>query len=275
MVIPFALVGVTFAESIKHVATWFGQSQDIPEPPAWLARLPFLGDTLTTYWTDISQNAETTRGLLTEGFMKSKDWMLKRSMGIGQGILQLTLSVVIVFFLYRDGEALTARIAATGKRLLGSYSQHLLIEVGSTIKSVVYGVLGTALGQGIIAGIGFSIAGIDSALLLGLVTFFLSLVPFGAPLVWIPAALWLFFNRSVGWGIFMALWGLIGISGIDNVLRPYLISRGTKLPFALVLLGVLGGIMAFGFIGVFLGPTVLAAGYGLAREFGRRDRRQG
>ena len=102
---------------------------------------------------------------------------------------------------------------------------------------------------------------------LGLLTFFLSVIPIGPPLVWIPAALWLLREGSTGWAIFMGLWGLLAVSSVDNFLKPYLISRGSSMPFILVLLGVLGGALAFGFIGVFLGPTLLAVGFGLFQEW--------
>jgi len=102
--------------------------------------------------------------------------------------------------------------------------------------------------------------------LLGLLTFFLSIVPMGPPLVWIPAAIWLFARGSIGWGVFMLIWGLL-VSSVDNVVKPWLISQGTNLPFILILLGVLGGAIAFGFIGVLLGPTLLAVAYRLVVEW--------
>jgi len=91
-------------------------------------------------------------------------------------------------------------------------------------------------------------------------TFFLSVVPMGPPLVWVPAAIWLFYQGSIGWGIFMIIWGL-GVSSIDNVLKPLIISRGSDMPFVLILFGIVGGALAFGFIGVFLGPTLMAIGF--------------
>ena len=97
----------------------------------------------------------------------------------------------------------------------------------------------------------------------------------GAPVVWVSATVWLFVRGATGWGVFMALWGFFGISGIDNFLRPYLISRGAQLPFVLVFLGAMGGIIAFGLIGLFLGPILLAVGYCLAQEFFRHKRAPG
>jgi predicted PurR-regulated permease PerM len=132
---------------------------------------------------------------------------------------------------------------------------------------VVYGILGTALAQGILAGIGFMIAGVPGALLLGLLTFFLSIVPMGPPLLWIPAAGWLYYQGDTGMAIFLVLWGALVVSSVDNFLKPYLISQGAAMPFILVLFGVLGGLAAFGFLGVFLGPTLLAVGFSLLRDW--------
>jgi len=131
---------------------------------------------------------------------------------------------------------------------------------------VVYGILGTALAQGGVAGIGFWIAGVPGAALLALLTFFLSVVPVGPPMVWIPAVIWLFNQGSSGWAIFMLIWGL-GVSSVDNVIKPWLISQGSAMPFILIFFGVLGGALGFGVIGVFLGPTLLALLYRLVEEW--------
>jgi predicted PurR-regulated permease PerM len=136
---------------------------------------------------------------------------------------------------------------------------------------VVYGILGTALVQAVVAGIGFVIAGVPGAGLLALLTFFLSIVPVGPPLVWLPAALWLFHQGSSGWAIFMLIWGL-GVSSLDNVVKPWLISQGSAMPFLLIFFGVIGGALTFGFIGVFIGPTLLAVGYRLVEEWGSTHR---
>jgi len=130
----------------------------------------------------------------------------------------------------------------------------------------VYGILGTALTQAVVAGIGFVIAGVPGASVLALLTFFLSVLPMGPPLIWAPAAFWLFHQGRPGWGIFMLIWG-IGVSSIDNVVKPWLISQGSNLPFILIFFGVLGGALTFGFIGVFLGPTLLSVGYRLIEEW--------
>jgi predicted PurR-regulated permease PerM len=153
------------------------------------------------------------------------------------------------------------------ERLGGLRAQRLLAVAASTVRSVVYGVIGTALAQATLQGLGLWLAGVPAAFFLGFLTFFLSFVPLGPPMVWLSAAAWLLYNEAFGWGLFLIGWGFFVVSGVDNVLRPYLISRGSKLPLLLVLFGVLGGLMAFGFLGIFLGPTLLGLGYVLFQEW--------
>jgi predicted PurR-regulated permease PerM len=158
------------------------------------------------------------------------------------------------------------------ERIGGEHGKHLLTVAGNTVRGVVYGILGTALAQAILASIGFLIVGVPGAALLALLTFFSSVIPvLGTGLVWLPAALWLFNQGSTGWGIFMIVWGL-GVASVDNVLKPWLISQGSDMPFLLIFFGVLGGALAFGFIGVFLGPTLLAVGFRLVEAWGAAGR---
>jgi predicted PurR-regulated permease PerM len=136
---------------------------------------------------------------------------------------------------------------------------------GDTIRGVIYGILGTAIVQGVFAAVGFAIAGVPGPMFLGLMVFFLSPVSL-PPLVWIPASIWLFAHGQPGWGIFMLVWG-VGVSMIDNFLKPWLISQGSKMPFILIFFGIIGGALAFGFIGIFLGPSLLAVTYCLVEEW--------
>ena len=176
--------------------------------------------------------------------------------------------MLIAFFFFRDGDAIMARLRGAVSRISPSRGLHMLGVAGATTRAVVYGILGTALAQGVLMAIGLYIVGIKAAPLLGLVTFFLSPVPVGPPLVWIPVGLWLIFSQGeTMWGIFMLLWGTFVVSSVDNVLKPMIISHGSDLPFILVMLGVFGGVIAFGFIGVFLGPVLLALAFALVKEW--------
>lgn len=123
------------------------------------------------------------------------------------------------------------------------------------------------MSNGLKGKVGFAIAGVPAVPLLSVLVFLTSLIPLGPPLVWGGATVWLFAHGETGWAIFMAIWGTVLISGVDNVVRPMLISRGSSLPFLLTLLGVLGGVIAFGFVGMFIGPVLLAVGYSLMSEW--------
>jgi predicted PurR-regulated permease PerM len=269
LVVPFVVVGTTLASSVKDftAATRSWIEGGPPAPPAWLARVPAVGPRATEYWQDLAQD---TAKLWTEaqGWLEPvSKWLLKVGLALGGGLLELALSVFIAFFLFRDGVSIARRLTASVDRIGGERGQHLLTVAGKTIRGVVYGILGTALAQAFVAGIGFLIAGVPGAAFLALLTFFVSVVPVvGTGLVWLPAALWLFNQGSTGWGIFMLVWGL-GVGNLDNIVKPWLISQGSDMPFILIFFGVLGGAIAFGFIGVFLGPTLLAVGFRLVEEW--------
>jgi predicted PurR-regulated permease PerM len=143
----------------------------------------------------------------------------------------------------------------------------LITVAGGTVRGVIYGILGTAIAQSLVAGLGFWIAGLPGAVLLSVLTFFLAVIPFGPPMIWLPAAMWLFAQNKPGMAIFMLVWGGLGISSVDNFLRPYLISQGSKMPFVLIFCGVIGGALSFGLVGVFLGPTLLAVAFRLIEEW--------
>jgi predicted PurR-regulated permease PerM len=267
--LPVALVGSSLAVNLNHLMTAVRRlgAEGLPTPPAWVTSVPYVGDYIDAHWSDLALNADRTAEMLKRLLANSQGWLVRNSLHVGRGVLQVCLSVVVAFFFYRDGHFVAQRASETVQRVVGEYTQHLIEVAEATVRGVVYGILGTALGQGIMAAIGFSIVGLPASLFWALVVSLLAFLPFGPPIVWIGATLWLVLQDSIGWAVFMAVWGLVGISGIDNVLRPILISRNAKLSFLPVLLGVMGGLMAFGLIGVFLGPTLLAVGMGIAKEF--------
>jgi predicted PurR-regulated permease PerM len=275
LIIPFVVVGFTFTDSVRAGIEWLDvqKTEGFTPPPAWVERIPLVGDRISKSWAEFAADPGPTLNLWKPRLKAAGLWLLRHSLDLAQGVLQLAISVLIAFFFYRDGEGVVTRLREGFQKISGDYSQHLVEVVKTTVRSVVYGVIGTGLAQGIVAGIGFVIAGVPSPMLLALFTFFLSFIPFGPPVVWIGASIWLFAQGSTGWGIFMALYGLLGISSVDNVVKPYIISRGSKLPFIVMFIGVLGGVATFGFIGIFLGPTLLAVGFSLTHEIlGQRHR---
>ncbi|MES2997541.1 MAG: AI-2E family transporter [Verrucomicrobiota bacterium] len=185
------------------------------------------------------------------------------------GVTEVIVSALLAFFLLRDAPILAERLQTGVTKLAGSRGHHLIKVAGDTVRGVIYGIIGTALTQALVAGLGFWIARVPGAVLLAVLTFLFAVVPFGPPLIWVPASIWLFAQGEQGWGIFMLCWGLFGISSVDNVIRPLIISQGSKMPFALIFCGVIGGLIAFGLVGVFLGPTLLAVAFRLIEEWSR------
>jgi predicted PurR-regulated permease PerM len=267
--VPLVWLGFNLAD---HVRDAVGLIKDIqvdglPAAPTWLSSIPFVGERLVTMWDSIDQQGAALMVSLKPYLGQVGNWLLARSAQIGGGILELTLSLVFVFFFYRDGPRLAMFVHRLLERLIGDRAGYYIELVAGTVQRVVNGVIGTAAAQAVLALIGFLIAGVPGALVLGIVTFLLSLIPMGPPLVWIPATAWLAWKGDYTYAVFLGVWGTFIISGVDNVLKPYLISRGGNLPLVIVLLGVFGGLIAFGFIGLFIGPTLLAVAYSLLTDW--------
>ncbi len=268
VVLPFVIVGFSLADNVKDlsVATRKWLDAGPPAPPAWLAKLPLVGAQANSYWVEATHDSARLIQDAKTLIEPASELFLSGGVKLGRGLMELVLSVLIAFFLFRDGVALAQALRTAVNRIAGERGGHLLQVAGSTVRGVVYGMIGTALLQAVMSGLGFLVSGVPGAAVLALLTFFLCVITLGPWPVWIPAAIWLFNQGAVGWGIFMVVWG-IAISTVDNFLKPYLISQGSRMPFVLVFLGVLGGALAFGFIGVFLGPTLLAVGYRIAVEW--------
>ncbi len=273
ILLPLAVLGSTLTDNVKELSTatrnWLDAGP--PAPPAWLVDVPGVGQRAVDVWQSVAADSgkliEPAKRLLES----VSGWLLKGGLALGRGVLELSLSILIAFFLLRDGVKVGESLNAAIERIAGERGMRLLLVAGSTVRGVVYGILGTALVQAVMAGLGFLLAGIPGAGMLAFATFFLSVVPLGPPLIWLPASLWLFHQGSTGWGVFMLIWG-VGVSSVDNFVKPWLISQGSALPFLLIFFGVLGGALAFGFIGMFIGPTLLAVGYRLVAEWAAMNR---
>jgi predicted PurR-regulated permease PerM len=272
---PFVVVGVSLAHNANDLLEQGKRliEEGPPDPPAWVAQIPLIGQQAQAYWASIAHDSSSLVGDVKQYIQPLQAFALGSGAALAHGVLQLALSIFIAFFFYRDGEAMSRRLTASVGRIAGERGLHLIGVAVATMRGVVYGILGTAIGQGVLTAIGLWFAGVPAAPLLGLATFFLSPVPIGPPLVWAPAAFWLFSHDHAGWGVFMLVWGIAVVSSVDNVIKPLIISRGSNLPFILVLLGILGGVIAFGFIGVFLGPTLLAIGFALIHDWSEEQHR--
>lgn len=271
VIVPLALVTYNIADDVARFYDEVKASLISGElvPPAWLRDVPVVGTWVDDYLRRLFHSREELVQVAQRMLEPARRILAGAAVVLGTGVAQVSLAVFVSFFLYRDGIAIQRAISIAMNRLIGDTAPEVAGIVTRTVRGVMYGLLGTALAQAFVAAIGFTIAGVPAVPLLSVMTFLLSLIPVGPPLIWGGAAFWLFSNGETGWGIFMVLWGVFAISSVDNIVKPMLISRGSALPFLLVLLGVLGGVLAFGFVGLFIGPTLLAVGYSLMRDWTR------
>jgi predicted PurR-regulated permease PerM len=269
LVLPLALAAPGGANDVNHLR---GVIEDalragLPGAPDWVFEIPAVGQTIGDLWNrwaaDITVMAEALRpyfGIVLEGG-------LGLLLGLANGVLLFVLALFIAFFFYLYGEPIAARLRVILARIAGARAERLIDVTGATVRGVVYGILLTAIVQGVLTAFGLWLSGVPRPVLLGAMAGFLSVLPIGAPVVWIPAALWLMSSGHLGWGVFLAIYGVVAVSGADSVIRPWFIARGAQLPFLLTVLGVLGGALAFGLLGIFLGPVLLGIGYTLVNEW--------
>jgi Ca2+-transporting ATPase len=232
--------------------------QDAYRLPDAIKRIPWLGNTVQL-WLD--RLADDRAAVMTQLANWAQQWsgeFAKFLGGLGHYIMKLGVILITVFFCFRDGEEAVQQLHQGLVRFLGKYQHVYLQAAGDTTRAVVYGLVLAALGQGMLAGLGYIVAGANAPVLLAAITSLLALIPMGATLVWLPLSIMLIAEGQHWQGIGLLLWGFLAVSTVDNVIRPLVISGAGRIPFLVVLFGVLGGLTAFGAIGLFLGPVILA-----------------
>jgi predicted PurR-regulated permease PerM len=275
--LPIVFAAPTSREDVEalRIAAERLLTDGLPGAFDFLRGLPFVGAYLGDWIDGLDQTFAGLFGALRPYAGTLAQTGLSALLAVLSGLAELLLAIALAFFFYRDGPAMAAQAEAMMEKLAGARARRLMQLTGDVTRGVVYGLLGTAVVQGAMTTFGLWIAGVPQPVLLGVIAGVISILPVGAPLVWIPAAIWLFVQGETGWGIFMTIYGAAGISSVDNVIRPWLISRGADLPLLLTLLGAIGGVLAFGFLGLFLGPVLLAVGYTLLKDWAadgpRRD----
>ena len=255
-------LGERLAQGAGRLRDYFASA---PQIPSWLAGLPVVGDRLAGMW-DKMLLAKGNFWTVLEPYSEAlREALVDAAGALGQSVLQIILSLVVATFFWVSGDTLAATLRDILRRLGGETVGAALDVAGGAVRSVAYGVVGTAVIQAVIMGIGLAVAGVPGAVLLGFVTLLLALSQIGAPLiivVWAGAAVWLYGQDQQGWGVFMIFWGLV-VTVIDNFIKPLLIGAGVEMPLSLTILGVFGGFVAFGFLGLFIGPTLVAIGFTL------------
>ena len=265
-VVPLTLAVVTIVDNADRMVEWAKLAADyhLPDqPPRWLVDLPMLGGAAERAWEqatalglrDLLPKLSPYAGNLTR-------WFVAQLGSVGVLLLQFLITVVIAAVMYATGEEAALLVRRFARRLGGERGESVVALAGGAIRGVALGVGVTAIVQALLAGIGLAIAGVPLAPLLTALTFMLCIAQLGPVPVLVPAAIWAFANDNTGWGIFLLVWAGI-VATLDNVLRPVLIRLGADLPLLLIFAGVIGGLVSFGLVGIFVGPVVLAVAWTL------------
>ncbi len=265
-VVPLVLAIVVIVGNADQMVEWakLVTAWNMPdEPPEWLRTLPVIGSSLEGVWrqlrhlgvSDLLQRLSPYAGDLTR-------WFVAEVGSVGLLVLQFLMTVLIAAVMYAYGEEAARQVRLFAHRLAGERGDEAVMLAGGAIRGVALGVGGTALVQAVLGGLGLFAAGVPAATLLTAVTFMLCIAQIGPVPVLLGAAGWAFYDGSTGWAIALVVWSVV-VGTVDNVVRPLLIRLGADLPLLLIFAGVIGGLFAFGLVGIFVGPVVLAVGFRL------------
>lgn len=235
----------------------------VPPPPDWLAGVPVVGGPVTELWGQLtSAGMQELAPKLTPYARSVTEWVVSAMGGLGALVLHFLLTILIAAVMYAGGERGAATAIRLGRRLGDDRGEMAVRLAGQAIRSVALGVVVTALAQSLLGGIGLAIVGIKFAAVLTALMFMLCLVQVGPSPVLVPAVVWMYYSGDTLWATVLLAFTIVALA-LDNFLRPVLIRRGADLPLLLILAGVIGGLIAFGLLGIFVGPTVLAVAYTL------------
>lgn len=267
LMVPLWLAITAVIDHSDSVSVWIRGlvAQGLPHAPDWVSALPVVGDRIAQTWNELASHgtSELFREYVGPHLAQAGQWVLGQVGGLGGVLISFFLMTALAAVMYAQGEAGAELARRVGERLGGANGRAAVTLTGQAIRSVALGVFVTALVQSLLGTIGLTIVGIPYAGFLGAVMLLLCVAQVGPSLVLVPAVIWMFWQGdSMGWSIFLAVMSAFVIT-LDNFLRPWLIRRGADLPFLLVLLGVIGGLLMFGLIGIFVGPVVLAVTYTL------------
>jgi len=264
-VLPFLWAVGALVSNIMNIADWTQSLNGLhlPPPPLWLEQLPLVGQKLATMWRDLSAlGLEDLGQKLAPHSREIAHWLLVKMGNVTAIGLQLLLIVLLSAVLFSHGEIAAMGVRRFGWRLAGEHGEQAVILAGRAIRGVMLGIVVTALVQAVLGGIGLAVAGVPFASVLTVLMFLLAVAQIGAGPVLLGALYWLYTHDSSSVFIAFLVWSLF-VGSIDNVIRPFLIKKGADLPLLLIFSGVIGGLLAFGLIGLFIGPITLAVSYTL------------
>lgn len=268
-VVPLSLAAATLVANADRIVDWAKAlaAFRLGEPPVWLLGLPMIGAALANAWRELAAaGADDVLAQLQPYAGEATRWFVNEAGSVGRLVLQFLLTLLLAGVMYAWGEQAAGVARRFGRRLGGVSGEQVVELAGKAIRGVAIGVGGTAVLQTALGGFGLWAAGVPFAGVLTALMFMLCIAQIGAIPVLLPAAIWLFWGGATGWGIFLVIWALF-VGTIDNVVRPLLIRVGADLPLLLIFVGVIGGLFAFGIVGIFVGPVVLAVAWTLLQAW--------
>ncbi len=270
VLIPLAHLGLVAAKEARESQGWVHEAMQngLPPAPAFLAKIPLIGSILTDFWNNSANDLGGAGGELQPILGTAAHSGLKLIIALTHGLVSIVLSLFIAYFFFLSGPQIVERIRTLSVRITNeSRVDHLLGLIATTVRGVVFGILGTAAMQGVLYVIGFEVAGAPQSLLLASFAGLVSIIPAGAVIIYAPLCLFMMAQGHAVAAVLLAVYCFVVVGGADSIVRPWLIARGASLPYVLTLIGVLGGAIAFGALGIFLGPVLLALGLAIAEEF--------
>ncbi len=269
LVIPLSLAILTIIDSADEIAAWVKSmgTFTVPPMPEWIGKFPFVGKKIAGYWQQYAAlQPEELSARLTPYAGKALSWFAAKAGSVGMMILQFLLTVIISAILYTTGETAAAGVRSFARRLAGQKGDETAVLAAKAVRGVALGVVLTAIIQSVLGGIGLAVTGVPAVAVLTAVMFMLCIAQIGPGLVLILSVVWLFWRGENLWGAVLIAWS-IPVLILDYFLRPILIKKEADLPLLLIFAGVIGGLLAFGIIGLFIGPVVLAVTYVLLKAW--------
>jgi len=270
--VPALLMAPDLANQVRSVVTAAREAlQDLsPTPPPWLTSLPLVGEQAGAFWGRLRAMQGNISALIAPYGGQIARLLVDVGQAAAGSVVQVLLALVVAAMFWTGGDRLAGELHDIAGRLGGAVGVAAVDAAGGAVRGVAWGVVGTGILQAVLMGLGLAIAGVPGAAVLAFLTMIFSIGQVLGPLVvvtWGAAAAWLYGQGEGGWALFMLAWGAVLVSGSDNIVRPLLIQRGSAMPLGLIILGVFGGLIAFGFLGLFVGPAVLAVAHGLLRAW--------
>lgn len=263
MIVPIALLTDSMATGIETIADEAKQGTlIIPPPPESVAGWPLIGESLHAIWLKASVNIEAVLKQFAPQLKSMGSWLLSAAAGAGFGLIQFALSILVAGLLLAKSGTSRRYTSAFATRLAGTKGVEFVEIAGKTVNGVTRGILGVAIIQGILAGLGFLVAGIPGAGLWAFVAMVLAVIQIGILPVTLPAIIYMFATAEPLTAILFLIWNIV-ISTADNVLKPLLMGKGAAVPIPIIFIGAIGGFMASGILGLFTGAIILSIGYTL------------